>query len=117
MEGLLLDQLPPGTALVKVTQLPLHKDAVPEMAAGDALTVTTVVIKQVEARVFVIVAVPVDTPVTMPDADPIVAIAVLLLDQVPGPGHIRVVVAPAHVVLVPEMKKEMGACTVTGLVA
>ena len=46
IEGLLLDQLPTGTALVKVTQLPLHNDGVPEMAEGAALTVIIFVAEQ-----------------------------------------------------------------------
>lgn len=40
------DQVPPGTLLERVVVVPAHKDAVPVIAAGAALIVTTLVPKQ-----------------------------------------------------------------------
>lgn len=49
------------------------------------------------------IAVPPDTPVTMPDVGPTAAMAVLLLSQVPPPASDSVVVKPAHTTAVPVM--------------
>jgi len=50
------------------------------------------------------VTVPEATPVTIPDEDPTVAVAVLLLDhEPPVVASARVVVAPEHTLAVPVM--------------
>ena len=64
------------------------------------------------------VDVPADTPVTIPDAEPIVATAGVLLLQVPPVVVLEsVVVAPMHVVSVPVIGEEIAELTVTTLVA
>ena len=64
------------------------------------------------------VDVPADTPVTIPDAEPIVATAGVLLLQVPPVVVLdNVVVAPIHVVSVPVIGEEIAELTVTTLVA
>ena len=76
----------------------------PVIAAGNALTVTTVVVVQpdIPDATNVIVAVPAATPDTVPSV-PTVAIALLLLLHVPGAlsvndcvvfGHIAAVLPP-----------------------
>jgi hypothetical protein len=52
--------------------------------------------------VYVIVVVPAATPVTTPDDDPIVAIAGVLLVQVPPDGvPDNIIVEPTHTAMVP----------------
>ncbi len=64
------------------------------------------------------VEVPAATPVTIPDAEPIVATAGVLLLQVPPVVVLdNVVVAPMHVVSVPVIGDEIAELTVTTLVA
>jgi hypothetical protein len=78
-------------------------DAMPVTVPGAGLTVTVVTaIHPVENILYVIVAVPVDTPLTIPVVSPTVAIAVLPLLQVPPPvPSASVVVAPVHTVVMP----------------
>ena len=60
---------------------------------------------------------PLDTPLTVPDDDPTVAIAVLLLVQTPPVGdEDNVVVDPVHTESVPDIA-EGAVFTVTALVA
>jgi hypothetical protein len=74
------DPTPPE--LANVDGIPVHKDVVPVIAPGPALTTKVAVAKQ-PAAVYVIVAVPtVVLAVTTPEASTD-AIAGLLLDQVP----------------------------------
>ena len=63
-----------------------------------------------------IVLVPTDTGETVPVPEPIVAIPVLLLLQVPPPPSLNVVVDPRHTVVVPLMA-DGSAFTVTTVVA
>ena len=87
IDGLKLLHTPPAvTSLKVVVPPPEHKVVTPVIAAAP-LTVTTVVLKQpVDVAVYVIVAVPGATPVTIPVADPTVAILVLALVHVPAPA-------------------------------
>ena len=98
--GLLLLHVPPGVASVKANVEPMHTtqpDVGQEMGAGNGLTVIVVVTEQPEERVYVIVSIPGDIPITMPDAEPTVAIAGLLLLHVPPPGELlKVMVLPTH---------------------
>ena len=76
---------------------PTHTFNEPVIAAGGALTVTGIVEKQPSLSVYDIVVVPVPTPVTEPEDEPIVAAAVLLLAHVPPPGeHVSELEAPTH---------------------
>lgn len=55
------------------------------------------------------VAVPADTPVTIPELMPIVAIVVAVLVQVPPPtASVSGVVAPIHTVIIPVMAAGTG---------
>jgi hypothetical protein len=96
IEGLLLLQLPPATASVSTVVLPTHTEVTPVIADGLGFTVTVVVVSQPVGKVYVIVAVPGDLPVTNPVPEPIVATAVLLLAQVPPPASNKLVVWPTH---------------------
>ena len=102
---LLLVHVPPPVASVSAAVPPRQMLTAPVGMIGDAaFTVTIVVALQPVEAMQVIVAVPVATPVTMPDVAPIVATDVLLLLQLPVPNVLlSVVVPPAHTVLVPEM--------------
>jgi hypothetical protein len=57
----------------------------------------------VAAKVKDIVAVPAPAPVTTPDVEPIEAIALSLLLQMPAPAVVKVVVRPWHTVAAPVM--------------
>jgi hypothetical protein len=74
------------------------------MTAGIGLTSTEAVLKQPVFSVYVIIAVPCDTPVITPEEVPAVATAVLLLDQVP-PGDVSpsVIVDATQTVVAPVM--------------
>src|SRR6476620_2104628 len=73
----------------------------PVMPAGVATTVAVIVRVQPEASVYVIVAFPAATPLSIPEV-PTVAIPVLLLLHVPPADVLpRVADAPAHTLGVP----------------
>jgi hypothetical protein len=72
------------------------------MAAGKVLTVTIAVLVQPAADVYVTIAVPFDTPLTMPVALPTDAMPVADELHVPPDGVLpKVVVAPIHTLRVP----------------
>ncbi len=112
---LLLDQLPPVNPLeIREVVAPAQIVVVPEIvpALGNAFIVTVVevlVLQPFALTEYVMVAVPAATPDTPPEALT-VATAVLLLDQVPpaNPLEIREVVAPAQIVVVPEIVPALG---------
>jgi hypothetical protein len=95
-EGLALVHVPPGVASFNVVVEPTHVCVVPVMAAGMGFTVKVVaVVHPVSVTVYPIEVVPSASVVTMPVADPIVAVVGTLLVHVPpGVGSIRVTVAP-----------------------
>jgi hypothetical protein len=107
---------PPRTASVKVVDEPMHTCSVPPIVAGNGFTVTTsVTVQPVTGAVYVMVAVPAETPVTMPDV-PIVAIPVLpLLQEPPEVVSLSVVVAPWHMVGVPVMAPGSGSMIIVTL--
>lgn len=96
-------QVPPGVALVKVVVNPTQTLAVPVIAAGSALTVTTVVDVHPPGNVYVIVAAPALTPETTPLDDPTTATDVVLLFQEPPPAHASVIVLPVQTFVGPVM--------------
>lgn len=104
---LLLDQAPAPEA-VSAAVLPAHTDEDPEITEGEGLTVTVTVVKQPPGKVYVITEVPIETPVTTPVDEPTEAIAGTLLDQVPPPASTRVVVAPTHTEVAPDMGAAAG---------
>jgi hypothetical protein len=94
-------QLPPPVPLFSVVDWPTHIVIVPLITAGSAFTVTSAVRRQVVGSVYVIVVVPLDTPITRP-AELTVAMPVALLLHVPPIGLlIRFVVLPSHTSCVP----------------
>ncbi len=118
----LLDQVPPVVELVSVVVAPWHTMAVPDIPAGDALTVTFFVTDPMQpapvVTVYVIVAVPAPVPVTTPDV-PTVATGVLLLLHVPPDVASESVMAdPVQTFPGPDMAAMEGrAFTVTTAVA
>jgi len=72
----------------------------PGVIAGNAFTVNVVVVEH-DPAVYVIVDVPADTAVTRPVDEFIVAYPGLLLHTPPEVASLRVVVDPAHKVVVP----------------
>ena len=111
-----LVHVPPLVASLKVVVKPAQTDAVPVIDDGNGFTVATIVVIQPVARVYVIVEVPDDTPVTMPVDEPIVAMPVLPLVHVPPPASLSVVVKPAQTTAVPVIEDGNGL-TVTTTVA
>jgi hypothetical protein len=75
-----------------------------DVTEGTGLTVTTdTAVQPVEVSVNVIFAVPDETPPTTPEADTVATPTALLL-HVPAPvASLNVVVAPAHIVPVPDI--------------
>jgi hypothetical protein len=72
------------------------------IGAGSALTVTTVVITQPVGKVYVMVAAPTVSPVTMPVNKLTVATVVLLLLHVPpAVASLNIVVSPKHTFVLP----------------
>ena len=92
-----LVQLPPAEASDKIATWPRHIEVVPDIAAGDGLTVTTVEAVQLAGVVYIIVEVPGVMPDTTPELSPINAIPGEPEAQVPpGTASERVIVRPVH---------------------
>lgn len=105
----LLLQVPPGVKLVTVPVAPTHTADVPPIAPGLALTVTVLVTLQPVGNVYDICDVPAVNPFTMPSAEPMVAIAGLLLAHVPPAGvEPSVVAEPAQIDAVPVITVGIG---------
>lgn len=101
--GLLLLQIPPVVPLlVNVTDKPAHTAEAPftTPAFGTGFTVTIVeteLFAQSDDTLYVIVAVPVPMPKTIPLASTIAAAGLLLLHDPPGvPLLVKLIVEPAH---------------------
>jgi len=95
-DGLPQVQKPPGVGSVFVIVLPTHTVAGPDIATGAAITVTVTLVPQPPDE-YSIPAVPGDTPVTTPVADPTVATAgPALLHVPPGTGSPSVSAAPTQ---------------------
>ena len=100
--GLLLLHAPPPTPSVSVVFAPTQTADAPEIAVGDKLTVTTIFDAQPAGDVYVILLVPVATPVITPLEGPTVAIEGLPLNHVPPVGlGISVIVAVTHTAVGP----------------
>ena len=106
---LLLLQVPPAVALVRVVVVAGHALSVPPIPGGAELILTIVVALQPEADEKLIVEVPAATPVTMPEEEPMVATEVLLLVHVPPlVASVSVVVWPVHTLVVPAIAAGVG---------
>ena len=112
-EVLLLLQEPPLVGSVAVIVLPAHTAAGPPIAAGTGLTVTGAVTTDPQPVLKVIVALPDDTPVTIPVSDPTEAIEVLLLLQAPGATSVMVITDPWHTDKGPPIAEAVIVFTVT----
>ena len=113
---LLLLHVPPPASL-NVVVSPEQTVRLPKMAVGSGSTVTTAVIKQpVDDNVYVIVVVPTVPPFTIPVADPIVALVLLLVHVPPPVASLNVVVSPKHTLRSPSIAVGTGF-TVTTAVA
>ena len=100
--GLELDHVPPGVASVNVVVPAWQTVKVPAIGPGVGTIFTVVVVEHPPPIVYVIIAVPPDTPVITPELEPIVATAVLLLAHVPPAERLdKVLVVPEHMVVVP----------------
>jgi hypothetical protein len=102
-EVLLLVQVPAPDELVRVVVEPEQRVSEPPIAAGSAITVTVRVAIQPSVEVKVIVVVPAVTPVAIPVEEPMPAIVVFALLQVPEAVLLSVVEAPSHIEAVPLM--------------
>jgi hypothetical protein len=106
--------VPPGVEDNDVVA-PAHMASTPVIPMGNGFTVTTAVVKQPVGNVYVITAVPVVMPVTMPEAEPTVAMPAEAGLQVPPPPSVSVVVPPVQMLNAPLMAAGNG-CTVTVVV-
>ena len=91
---------PPATKSLSEIVKPVHTVDAPPIPDGAGFTVTCAIAVQPNPVVYVIVAVPPMTPVTIPEETPTVAIEVLPLDHVPEPS-VSAVVAPAQTASAP----------------
>jgi hypothetical protein len=94
MVVLLLVQVPPPVASDSDVVRPAQILVAPVMATGVGLTLITDDAEQPPARVYIIVDVPADTPVTVPAAGSIVAIPADAELHVPPPTPLLSVVVP-----------------------
>jgi hypothetical protein len=93
-----LDHVPPEVDEERVVVVPTQVTAVPEMAAGSGFTVSIAVRVQPVPMVYVIIELPEDTAVAIPDEEPMVATDVVPLAQVPPAGVlVNVVELPSHI--------------------
>ena len=110
-------QVTPVVTSLRVIVEPSHTDDGPVIGAGVALTVTITVAWQPPLKLYEIVAVPGDTPFTIPVV-PIVATDILLLLHVPpAVASVSVMVWPAQTTVGPAMGNGVGftATTVVAL--
>jgi len=110
---------PPDGSALSVVVRPVQAVAGPVMAPGDWLTVMVVVaVQPVTGRVKVMVGVPEDKPAIVEELPGDVADAMpgRLLVQAPEVVSVRLMVAPVHTCVGPEMAAGAGF-TVTGAVA
>jgi hypothetical protein len=107
---LLLIHVPPGVVLPKLTVAPWHIVKVAAVIGkGEGFTVTTVVISP-QSVLYVIFAVPADTPFTIPLAAPIDTTATLSLLQMPPLVRLASVIeVPAHIFVLPVIAGTIGS--------
>lgn len=75
--------VPPGVAFANVVVNEVQRLVVPVIAAGMALTVSDRVVTQPAPRLYKMVTVPGAMPVIIPVAEPMVAVVIPLLLQLP----------------------------------
>lgn len=100
--ALLLLHTPPVVGLFNNIVAPTHTSIVPVVGAGTGLIVIALVVRQPVGSVYVIIEVPAIVPETIPVAEPMVALPLLLL-HVPPPVLVSVVAAPMHTSAAPDI--------------
>jgi hypothetical protein len=91
-----LIHVPPPVGAMTVASDPTHTVLLPVKGAGNGFTVIIVVILHVVGSVYVIVAVPADTPVTSPEEAPTDTEPLALLHVPPVVGSERVIDDATH---------------------
>jgi hypothetical protein len=113
LDGLLLLQVPPAVASLRLVVPPSHTVAVPLIAVAGS-TVTIAVAIQPPKVVYDISEVPPVIPVTTPLTEPTVATAGVWLTQVPPRARsLRVIVDPWHTGAEPVMADNEFTVTTT----
>ena len=84
IDGELVLQLPLIVVLLKVVVLPAHTCVLPVMAAGKEFTTNDAAMRQDVGKVYVMLAVPTDTPLTTPNVLTEAVPGALLLHAPPG---------------------------------
>ena len=110
---LLLDHVPPLVVLLHVADDPLQITVDPAIVCGVGAVIVTVFVavltQPLTVTEYVINDVPAETPVTMPEEEPIVATPVLPLVHVPPLEVLdKVPVAPEQIEVVPEIVCAVG---------
>ena len=114
---LLLLQVPLPASL-NVVVAPGQTFSAPEIVFGDGFTVTIAVLLLLlhpVGKVYTIVVVPANKPVTIPDEDPMDAVVGMLLVHVPLPASLRVVVALMHTPRLPLIAVGTGLTVTTAI--
>jgi len=94
-------QVPPLVESLNAVVNPVHTTAVP-VIAGTAVTVIVVIRMHPVLSIYVMMAVPVLMPAAIPVDEPMVAIPLLLLVQIPPETELfKVVVEPIHAIVAP----------------
>jgi hypothetical protein len=95
--GAPLVHTPPRTASARAVVCPTHTTGVPVIGANGFTTRDVTVLQPVATIVYVRISVPEATPVAIPDVEPIVAIAgILLLHMPPATVSVNAAVWPIH---------------------
>ena len=105
---MLLLQVPPAVASVRVIVDDSHTALLPPIAAGSGLTVAVAVTIQPDGNVYEIVALPAVPPVTTPDGLTDATPALLLDHTPPLVLWLRLVVEPEHTLSVPPIPAGVG---------
>ena len=106
---LLLLQCPPVVTSLNAAVRPAQSTSGPVIFAGTGFTVTSVVFRHPVASEYVITAVPLPTPATIPEIEPILATAVLVLVHIPPPiASLRSISPPTQTLKVPVMVDGIG---------
>ena len=113
---LLLLHVPPGTGSLSVMDDPAHTWSGPVMALGEEFTVTVTEREQPVPEVYIIGAVPGDTPVTTPPPLTVAIPVAPLLHVPPIVASLSVVVSPTHIVKVPLIGSGNGFTTIVVVV-
>lgn len=101
--------VPPDVLQLNVVFSSSHKEVIPEIEAGEGLTVIITDLEHPLERTYEMTDVPEVTPVTRPDTLPIYAMLVTELIQVPPDVLLdKVVFAPTHKSNTPEMFAGLG---------